>query len=65
MPRHNLTGGWGESRVMTVRLAPEDDRRLAALTEAWNMTASEVLRRALQEAADRERNPRRECDPER
>jgi len=65
MPRRNLTGGWGESRVVTVRLAPEDARRLAALTEAWNLTPSKVLRRALQDAAERELNSRGDGDTER
>jgi len=65
MPRRNLAGGWGESRVVTVRLAPEDARRLATLTEAWNLPPSKVLRRALRDAAAREFDSRDECDPER
>ena len=64
MPRRNLTGGWGESRVVPVRLPSEDTHRLAALTEAWNLTPSKVLRRALRDAADRELNPRLEGAPE-
>jgi predicted transcriptional regulator len=51
MPRRNLTGGWGESSVVTVRLVPADRRRLYALAARWNVTASEAIRRAIREAA--------------
>ena len=65
VPRRDLTGGWGESRVVTVRLSPADARLLAVLTEVWDLTPSKVLRRALRDAAGRELNPRQERAPER
>lgn len=51
MPRRNLTGGWGESRVVTVRLVPDDTRRVRALAVRWNVSESEAIRRAIREAA--------------
>lgn len=53
MPRRNLTGGWGESRVVTVRLVPADTRLLRELAAAWGLTGSEAIRRAIHEAAAR------------
>jgi hypothetical protein len=55
MPRKNLDQRWGESRAITVRLGRADNAALAALVEAWGVTPSEVVRRALQEAAARTR----------
>jgi len=58
MPRRNLAGGFGgESRIVTVRLTPADTLCLRNLAEAWGMTPSEVLRRLLRQAAEREPGP--------
>ncbi len=51
MARRNLSGGWGESRAMTVRLSPAERMTLRVLRERWGCTASGAIRRALREAA--------------
>jgi len=57
MPRRNLKGTWGESRVVTVRLSVDDARCLSALCELWQCNQSEALRRALVDAASRHEPP--------
>lgn len=53
MPRKNLTGSWGESRAMTVRLTAAEHRAISTLREHWGGTNSDVVRRALTDAAKR------------
>jgi len=48
--RRNLEGGFGESRIVSVRLSDRDLRVLKRLQEAWGAGLSETLRRALREA---------------
>ena len=51
MPRKNLDRFWGESDAITVRLGTKEWRALGALRSAWGGTKSEVIRRAIREAA--------------
>jgi len=51
MPRRNLTGGWGESRAVTVRLTRQEREALKVLRDRWQCSTSEALRRAVVEAA--------------
>ena len=52
MPRKNLAGTWsGESRRLTMRREPRDLLHLDELAIAWQSDPSEVLRRAVREAA--------------
>ena len=63
MPRRSLTGSWGESATVTVRLAPMHWLALTRLEEAWECSRSEVLRRALL-AADAREQERADDDDE-
>ena len=61
MGRKGLPGTWGESQVFSIRLTPGDRARLYELQEAWPETEGwgAVIRRAVQEAADREAGSRK------
>lgn len=54
MPRRNLSGCFGESDAISVRLTPDDRRALRTLAAGWGCVEGEVLRRALREAFARE-----------
>lgn len=57
MARKNLDGTWmGQSRSTTIRLSVADRGHLNLLGKVWGLEqTSAVIRRALREAADRER----------
>lgn len=62
MPRRSLAGTcWGESERLTVRVSPKELRALDALVAAWGTDRSEVIRRAIREAAARARRQRRQA----
>lgn len=62
MPRRNLDGRYaGESRRITVRLGDKAMRDLDELTDAWGGERSDVIRRAVQQAATAARRQRREA----
>ena len=58
MPRRNLSGGWGESTVVTVRLTRRDVEALGRLAEGWGVPRAEAIRRAVREADVRTSAPR-------
>jgi len=58
VPRRNLSGRWGETATITLRLPAADRELLAQMAAGWSCSQSEVLRRALREAAAREQSGR-------
>lgn len=61
MPRRSLDGSyWGESQRLTVRLTRRDLRLLDDLATAWTTDRSDVIRRALRDAADTARRKLRQ-----
>ena len=64
MGRKNLDGTWrGPSTSITARLGRPEVAALLALRQAWGGTDSEIIRRALREAAQRA-SAREAADPE-
>ena len=62
MPRRSLAGTrWGESERLTVRVSPGELRALNELVDAWGQDRSEVVRRAIREAAAQLRQRRRQA----
>ena len=54
-PGRGRPEGRAYSKPKHLRLLPEDETDLAYLRQRWRTSDSEVLRRALREAAERER----------
>jgi len=62
MPRRSLIGTtWGESERLTIRVSPRELRALNELVDTWGTDRSEVVRRAIREAAARARRQRRQA----